>query len=789
MKNRTKWLKIIALTAIMLVFSMCLVTTAFAGEKEDAAAEDAAASANGTYNENNKPTETPTVVTTAVNIDLREGDKGEYSFEVKLNSTAEITSFNIEMYLPGFARVTRVEKGYSLAQGEYDVFQSNIEYDQKFSTIYNSSEMLSGENTLFTVYFELIMENIWNGISESPTIGHFEFTNTSVEAVHVNYEAQPINILMEQLPVMKGDVDGNGTIELADLMMAQRYVITNGNEGVNNWDNSDINNDGCINLADCQYIQMYLVGRITSLDNIQSSNPNDDMIEVMVYLQMFDKEGGINSSVEYVKASYNIPVQEFIDKYGFMNRGHYVGVYSDYDCKDELDYGRTIGDVKEIYIKYYEVQTEVNGIRASFHFNHTDGIVFNSLERADIAEGTYAYDYAMVVFNESFGSAYTVNGIYTNADMTEDSRLTSDMIIYDGMQIYISLSNRSIWGNYDIIKTEYTSTGMETTVNVGTAEITESGIIITVNGKASSYTYSAMDGEIIIVNTGEYSMVMYSVEIFATDAENGRLVVSYEYDGSKNEITEEYAAVAGSYTVINEQENDSYELTLFDNGVYRLVYINDNMTLVGSYTYSGNIFIMDVFGNESKAELVDAENRIMHAILVTDDVVIDGTYKLDSGRLIIRENGAYYDLIMGAVKQSGAVVVLDDWVLLLTVDETSIYNTVYYVEIDTNTGTAVITSEVGPVEGFEAGDYAGEYMFTADGKSYKGELRADGVATFYYNGIKLYTTYSVQAYEEAGDVVINFGEEFGNLFSTVDFKLGDNIIRISSVDNNGNIIA
>jgi|GEM_PF-6178814 len=207
---------------------------------------------------------------TIATSDAEIGD-AQYFYRV-LTSGEAFSSFAIELAMPDFVDVLEVILTPELLSvSENAVFDSEISGNViciAFSSPYNFSDI-----PLFEIRFSVnnYAENHgWVGCHG------YQLVNEDVGTPEASLMLGSIVIAPS---VTMGDVDGNGDVNLADLLLIQRSIVSD-----HFWLDdqqfraADIDKNGSVDMLDCQYIQNYLVGRIDDLENIGGTVPDIPVI-------------------------------------------------------------------------------------------------------------------------------------------------------------------------------------------------------------------------------------------------------------------------------------------------------------------------------------------------------------------------------------------------------------------------------------------------------------------------------------------------------------------------------
>ena len=191
-----------------------------------------------------------------------------YQLTFSMDAKVEFASFELGIQFPGFVKVMEVKVSDELAKlsGNFEYGTDNGETLVKTSFV--SSENVAGNVDLFTVTFQVLE----TGYGAPYLSGEALFTNANYQYFNnVGCAFGSINAGGDMpMPTgNKGDVNLDGEISVADLVMMQRHIVSSNEQLYGTaYSNADIDNDGNVNTIDCQYVQMYLVGELENLNGI-----------------------------------------------------------------------------------------------------------------------------------------------------------------------------------------------------------------------------------------------------------------------------------------------------------------------------------------------------------------------------------------------------------------------------------------------------------------------------------------------------------------------------------------
>ncbi len=271
-----------------------------------------------------------------VQIDLADGETEEkpvYELVVTASGQA-FSAFQLSFRMPDFVEVVGVEAGARLLDMNNAEFTHYVEGDGRVNTIFSCSDNTDG-STLFIVRFT-VKEYVESYCDVEYVAS--KFTNVEMESLETSVSLGYVQIGESDFGVM-GDVDGNGNVNLADLLVIQRsivnptFTLTEEQFAV-----ADINHDGNVDVFDCQYIQNYLVGRIDSLENIGGGNGGNEgstafySIKITITDQngeiLFDGAREAKEGEAY--ESFMSPIfEQLSESYEITNLSIYTDVYGD----------------------------------------------------------------------------------------------------------------------------------------------------------------------------------------------------------------------------------------------------------------------------------------------------------------------------------------------------------------------------------------------------------------------------------------------------------------------------
>ena len=288
----------------------------------------------------------------------------EYILNISV-SGAGVSSFSFRSYFPDFIQVVDVEPSYELQSVENAAFDWDLNENMIEVSVAYSSAVEHSCCQIICVTFRFVSNEQNEGY---PDFGDSIFTNLKGEYLPVQINAGRIAIVGEG--AVRGDADGNGFVELADVMTILRYIVSRDHElGDEQYQAADVDRNGTVDIVDCQHIQNYLAGIIDSFDELDQGGAEDKCMhnnrqELFVNEPACNREGYI----EYYCPDCD---QNFSESQGFG--GHSFG-----------EDGVCINCGEREYIEEDEVFYTVNHDGATFVF-YTSG-------KCEMVEKVYSSD-------------------------------------------------------------------------------------------------------------------------------------------------------------------------------------------------------------------------------------------------------------------------------------------------------------------------------------------------------------------------------------------------------------
>ncbi len=480
-----------------------------------------------------------------------------YTMDIYVNYMQAFSCFNFDIEMPYYVRIENVRPGASI---NYETtFIYNISDDGSLASIsYTSQENdiagFSGDASIVSIDFSIREEvqaseapriNVINfGYINGEVVNEFYFSSIETYAISVNWNGEN----PPPTTRMKGDIDGNGIVDLQDLIEIQRGIVEKREFGELHYC-ADINNDDTVNIIDCQYIQMYITGKINSLENFGGGNqgeydPTKQCI-VNIYLcsRTGNSYGGDFSTSTDPFDSFSLTVErgrtvgEVVEPYRTVQED-YAGVYSSFEFHNlnPLDENMIIEKNMELYLLFdHSVQPNSNLVL------YVDGTFVDNSETYIEFGASIKNELISLLKNRNYLDFGTLEGIYTDAEMkipVSDSAIMTESEIVP--TFYVNILSDSIVGTYNVF--EYIN---NSEVQKGILNIVDGtkGTYTKADGNVVSFTYTHVAGS-VIATVSETEMYGFQ---FRKDSEGATTVyLMMEFNGSDLEENELCAAVAGA---------------------------------------------------------------------------------------------------------------------------------------------------------------------------------------------------------------------------------------------------
>lgn len=547
-----------------------------------------------------KPIEMPVVYSPETTIEYCAGET--YSMEIYMRTTYEVASYQMSIEVPWFMNVVEVEMPYGLKMSDYDVFDWE-KTDNGFNVSYSSPYDRVGDFEIVSFTYTIASQGNYNDFIRANS---YMFTDANAnEVFNVGFQFGMISVVSNggAVKVMKGDANLDGVVDLQDIIVIQRAIVEESTYRMSSdsYNASDINNDGAINIKDCQYIQMYLVGAIDSLENVNGGSGDSGEVDGEVFplhLSVRNQYGEefFNTSTSVSKgATYREVFRPIFIELEKMYRitqylsaeSRVYGYYSNVEEASSLIVESDDYIVVQVSVEYGG-EVEKNNASLIFCYEYDGEYIPLNEEEVYIPDGNYIYDYIMVEESDGFGAFAEIVGIYYDAECKEPVGQTD--MASSQVNVFVVVESVSVAGiTFDLIEENVSLNGKYEENTVGTIYFTEDMATVTYNGETYSAPYSNMVG-VVSVYRSEYSLLCVNLD--SCDGKN-QAYIGVNFDGSDLEEREEFARVAGEYTVSGLMPVTA-GLILYTNGAWKISVAD--IALMGNYELSDNGVILYMYG-------------------------------------------------------------------------------------------------------------------------------------------------------------------------------------------------
>ncbi len=198
----------------------------------------------------------------------------EYTIPVKATIMGNpVASYQMGIIVPDF--LTVVDVVYEDAYEGTTSFMVNKTFGGFRVSYTTQVETLSGQDiVLFNIVCKTNMAGEFYGTFDLDYNFKVMFVDQNAQEMQHSFTFGQVNVSTEGFgSIVMGDLNLDGTVTLADVICLQRYILNN-NEGVTYelFTAGDIDKNGNLDSIDVQYMQMYLVDAIPSLDDIGGNN-------------------------------------------------------------------------------------------------------------------------------------------------------------------------------------------------------------------------------------------------------------------------------------------------------------------------------------------------------------------------------------------------------------------------------------------------------------------------------------------------------------------------------------
>ena len=277
-----------------------------------------------------------TVYSESVSLEYSAGRM--YYLSVYASGSVNFASYEMYLMLPEFMEIKNVfYKGNS-----EEVFVYNIEGDNILKVTYSSTYDRCYAQ-LFEIEFELSKESI-GAIGYPMFTSGAIFTNTNFETFYASSSFGEVKVTSGG--PLKGDFNLDGVVTLEDVILIQRAIVGLEDYSEASFYAADIDRNGSVNIVDVQYIRMYLIKAIDSLEELQPTDRFTFRVMVMskggsyrgerifygnpqmTYRQLFDSVfnslSGEYSMLDYESAYTESGVNPYSDEYLSNNDAIYI---------------------------------------------------------------------------------------------------------------------------------------------------------------------------------------------------------------------------------------------------------------------------------------------------------------------------------------------------------------------------------------------------------------------------------------------------------------------------------
>ncbi len=610
-------------------------------------------------------------------------DGRTYTLTVNAYAEQGLSAFDMYFYMPEYTTITAVRETLPVdttsAGNGTGTYVSKVNDTQLHVTYSSATTTVYGDTALFEVEYTVNYETT---AYTAPWANIVEFVNpegNTITNVMTSFGAIIVEGTQPQPQRMKGDMDGDNDVDLADLIRIQRSLVYDEESLTDEqWYCADINGDGQVTIADCQWVQKYLAGMIESLENIGGGNtevPQGLTVKVQYLLNQGGTIRNIGSnSGQFAQGLYlrDIVNQMVYSNGGIGNTYKLDGVYKDKACTVSVDPEEVLNKDVTLYVVFLgEGETDENRAYVSVTFcaEMPDGTITPCFGTGtQYALGRNLHDIATKLFD----SDEDAQEFYQFVDVYVDSRCTTlldhDALLEEDCALYVKMHHVDMTGEYALLdgdtgaqmgSVKVEGNTMTLSYANGGTKVEKSGTcffqmgraFMTINdnemyvvqfqrlpssmlggnaGNGGGYTENNGAGEVVDKVTGSLSGTengevidkeMGSITGSLSGTENGEIVevttvmagiLVYAFDGSGLTNTEEYAAVAGDYVILDEGYEEGeileYQCTLYANGLYKMSL--GGVQIVGQYYVDGEIFTFNEMGSYNQTRRMEADNTL-----------------------------------------------------------------------------------------------------------------------------------------------------------------------------------
>ena len=301
--RRSKNYFLVAVITLCILLTLCVIPAMAAeGEENKDLSYDTSYDTNVTVTTDNYVTDLPEVDTDKnedtdvasneiiIKSDDMTIDDADHLREhrIPIYCEGKASSFTIEFEMPYFVEVSGIEISDNLKKPENAV--SDYSIDRNYIYVAYSSPTDFEDEVLFYVTFYLSEGTL----KDSGRIYDYDmqFVNSSAEEVLGYCDFGRITV-DANIDVLMGDANQDNEVNLEDVMFILRYKVHGDEISEYGFYAADIDGNGRVDMVDCQYIQNYLVGKISSLDDI--GNNGEFVCNHETKIQIYEKEATCSS--------------------------------------------------------------------------------------------------------------------------------------------------------------------------------------------------------------------------------------------------------------------------------------------------------------------------------------------------------------------------------------------------------------------------------------------------------------------------------------------------------------
>ncbi len=537
----------------------------------------------------NRPESSTTLKTYGLSISGEGGYDAEYALTVMLITEKSMSSFDIEIAMPHFVNINSVEAGAGIEETDENIFMSDINGNTVTAAYVSDMEYMY-EIEILTILFSVNRGNI----SGYPEVRLAEFSNMAPEIFSANFDIGEISVGTIQggdnpSQYQMGDVNKDGTIDLADLMKVQRSLVYS-YEYLDSEARqlADINHDGYVNILDCQYIKMYLVRKLDTLEGIYSGTSETTYCKINVYMGAADTATGANKwyIAESFEVRFGSTLYDALAEYGY----NFNMVYSSPSLDEAFTSDMIVTSNMDVYL-LENSYTQTSYLKLiAIEYGTFREINLDEVSETDIQVYATAKQWAT---ENSDGGYYQFRGVFEDAECT--TNISTDRTLSNGesMIVYVLMTPITYAGTFSIYYEIADEAGNVTQTAVGEVIMNDGSATVTYtdgSSKNGTYTY---DGSTVSICFEDRSTLLlrYQNKSFSVMGE-------FNTDGYTPEEGMDFTPYAGTYAL--DDGNDVMTVELFDDGIFSAEV--EGLKVYGSYRYelvsegSANIYL-DMFGD------------------------------------------------------------------------------------------------------------------------------------------------------------------------------------------------